>query len=392
MPGPNYRDLMPEAERILGNRVRTPEISLLMWDDLAALPKAIWLVDGVLQRDSIACLWGASRSFKTFLAIHLGLHIATGRPWFGRSTQPGYVVYLVGEGATGFQKRAYAAADVLGMVSPDFAVVPRAYDITDSCTVGALCRRLGDLQPAAIFVDTYFRYAPGRDHNKQVDHSLVMAGLDRLRQEFAALIMPLDHGTKDPGDVRGPGGTVHKFAGYDTVLMLERKGKSSTATLTMQKQKDAEELGPLEITFVEHCGSLVVGSDGSVWEEDARRQDIGETGLALRGSAESALAGLAGISTDDGETMSWSKWRDAARLAKPTFNAARKHLVERNLVEKVNRQYRLTSTGRDRFLRSRGLKVVSPDQEETGHGGNTGFTPLRGETVRPDPDPSGTEV
>ena len=40
-----------------------------------------WLIDGYLEANSLVVLYGPSGSTKTFLALHMGLSIATGRPF-----------------------------------------------------------------------------------------------------------------------------------------------------------------------------------------------------------------------------------------------------------------------------------------------------------------------
>jgi AAA domain len=46
-----------------------------------------WLIKGLLPKEGIGTLFGASGEYKTFTAIHLCLHIATGEPWGGRKVK-----------------------------------------------------------------------------------------------------------------------------------------------------------------------------------------------------------------------------------------------------------------------------------------------------------------
>jgi hypothetical protein len=55
------------------------------------------LVEGILPAKGIVGLIGDQQSFKTFLATDLALHIAFGRPWFGRRVSKGAVVYISAE-------------------------------------------------------------------------------------------------------------------------------------------------------------------------------------------------------------------------------------------------------------------------------------------------------
>ena len=45
---------------------------------------------------------------KTFIAIDVSFHIALGRPWTGRKTRQGCVVYVAAEGGRGVYKRLAA--------------------------------------------------------------------------------------------------------------------------------------------------------------------------------------------------------------------------------------------------------------------------------------------
>src|SRR6266849_2165500 len=74
--------------------------------DLEGLPSMDWLIDGLLPAKSFACLYGPPGSYKSFLALDIGLSIANGRPFVGLSTQQGDVAYIAGEGTpVGFRGR-----------------------------------------------------------------------------------------------------------------------------------------------------------------------------------------------------------------------------------------------------------------------------------------------
>ena len=63
-----------------------------------------------MPKDDLVVLFGASGTFKSFLAIDMALHIAHGLPWLGRKTAAGSVVYVAAEGAGGLRKRLAAYA------------------------------------------------------------------------------------------------------------------------------------------------------------------------------------------------------------------------------------------------------------------------------------------
>jgi len=62
------------------------------------------LIEGVLDLDSMAMLYGRRGSYKS-LALDWALCVANGTRWHSRPTTQGTVVYLVGEGLNGFVQR-----------------------------------------------------------------------------------------------------------------------------------------------------------------------------------------------------------------------------------------------------------------------------------------------
>lgn len=61
-----------------------------------------WLIKGVLEADSLGCVFGAPESYKSFLALKLAYSVVTAQPFFDHETKtPGPVLYFAGEGARG---------------------------------------------------------------------------------------------------------------------------------------------------------------------------------------------------------------------------------------------------------------------------------------------------
>ncbi len=71
-------------------------------------PTLSWLVKDLLIDGGLSTVFGGPGTSKTFLALDLALHIAHGREWFGRKVTQGGVVYVTGEGSTGFRQRMKA--------------------------------------------------------------------------------------------------------------------------------------------------------------------------------------------------------------------------------------------------------------------------------------------
>jgi hypothetical protein len=96
-------DVMPAA---------FPDTDVVAWSPLAGLRRmteARWLIDGVLQQDSTALVFGEPGTFKSFMAMDMAVAIASGQPWQGRQTERAVVIYLAAEGGDAVHLRRAGA-------------------------------------------------------------------------------------------------------------------------------------------------------------------------------------------------------------------------------------------------------------------------------------------
>ena len=116
-------------------------------------------------------MYGQSNCGKTFLALDLALHIAEGRPWFGREIAQGPVLYLALEGGNGIRNRivAYRAEHGLEDAHPPFYVVPQPLNLLapagDLAAIVKTAEQVGDEAGAPvvlIVIDTLSRAMAGR--------------------------------------------------------------------------------------------------------------------------------------------------------------------------------------------------------------------------------------
>lgn len=215
---------------------------LLTLDDLAAFPPARPVLKGYLYRDTVARMYGASGSMKSFLALDVAIHVANGWDWHGHRVEAGPVVYIVAEGAAGVWKRGAAWQQHHGKkIGPDLKFLPRPVQVTGSewDALVVACERL---RPVLVVLDTQARITVGVDENSNTDMGEVVALVDRLKAATGACVW-LVHHTGHNAD-RSRGASAVKGA-MDTELSVKRDGKElneTTVTLGVEKQKDTEEL------------------------------------------------------------------------------------------------------------------------------------------------------
>ncbi|MFJ6852181.1 AAA family ATPase [Streptomyces sp. NPDC091271] len=215
---------------------------MLTLDDLAAIPPARPVLKGYLYRGTVARMYGASGSMKSFLALDIAVHVANGWDWHGHRVEAGPVVYIVAEGAAGVWKRGAAWQQHHGKkIGPNLKFLPRPVQVTgtewDALVVA--CERL---RPVLVVLDTQARVTVGVDENSNTDMGEVVALVDRLKATTGACVW-LVHHTGHNAD-RSRGASAVKGA-MDTELSVKRDGKEldeTTVTLGVEKQKDAEEL------------------------------------------------------------------------------------------------------------------------------------------------------
>jgi len=160
------------------------------------------IVEGVLARESIAVMYGQSGSTKSFVAIEIGLAVASATPWRGHVVkQRGRVVYVAAEGGREMHNRLVAAHQnyELGPADAvDFWLVPSVVRlIEDSPDVDRFVRTVSELAgaegAALVIIDTLSQSMAGGDENGPKDMSAAIAAFQRIRDELGAAVLIVHH-------------------------------------------------------------------------------------------------------------------------------------------------------------------------------------------------------
>ena len=253
-------DLMPQARQ---------GFEILSLDDLENLPDPRWLIARHVPQEGFGLLYGAPGCGKSFVVLDASLTLAYGlRDWHGDEIEArrGRVLYLAGEGSSGFKARvrAWRTGRLLPDVSPAFHLIRQPINFLRSSDIDLLIRtiREADLPDLdLVVVDTVSRSIPGADENLQKDMTLFVDAVAKVQDAFRCAALGVHH-TSRQGNLRGS--TV--FEGQaDFVFHLERQKGSSIGQLHCTKQKD--------------------GPDG--WHDSYRFQEVGGSLVPVRFKAES---------------------------------------------------------------------------------------------------------
>jgi KaiC/GvpD/RAD55 family RecA-like ATPase len=227
-------------------------------DSIVARPPPTFLVDQHIPDTSMGFLYSEPGVGKSFCAIDLGLTIAHGLPdWHGYTvTAPdnAAVIYLASEGSFDLRNRilAWHKARALEKIAKSFLVIEATINFMHADDVNKLMRTIHatakarGVKPALVVIDTVSRAMPGADENTQRDMTLFVKATDAVRDQFKCAVMGVHHANKGNGDMRGS--TVLRGAG-DYVMRLEKAKGASVATLTMEKQKAAQDGWARQVVF-----------------------------------------------------------------------------------------------------------------------------------------------
>lgn len=227
-------------------------------DDLAALPPVEYLVPGVLPRRGLGFLYGPSGHGKSFVALDMGLSIASGIAYAGRPTRRARVLYVVAEGVSGLNRRADAwrIHNPHGDPGDRFKVLPEAINLADPNGVdaGNIAAIAEENRSEMIIFDTMARAMTGFDENSARDVGVFIANAELVARSVDGLVLPVHHTGKD--QTKGMRGSSAAFGGADVVIECSRN--ENEVTLKNTKMKDSEEFDPLRFLMVRKGESIAL--------------------------------------------------------------------------------------------------------------------------------------
>ena len=223
-----YRTSPDEMEQIADNR--PPE-----------------LIDGFVPSGGVMVLAGAPATGKSFTALSWAAAIAEGSPWFGRATRQASVLYVLGEGFSGFGKRIKAWKTVNGRP------MSNNIDFIDGLTYGAslkdpaavqqLIGLINEVPTGLVVFDTLSVLANLTNENDNAEVAQIMANVHTIAQATGATAMVIHHTTKSTGSVRG----ASAFVGNSDTVVVAAKEKNDNSTFLLStsaqhggKQRDGE--------------------------------------------------------------------------------------------------------------------------------------------------------
>jgi len=211
---------------------------------LDTIPEPTWAIDGILPESGYSLIYGRRSTKKSFLALDMGLSLATGRPFHGRDVKRGRVVYFAGEGFGGNRRRikAWFKAGKLNHrdYAQDFALVPFTSK-WDTLRGRDLVRQvLSDIAadgPISLVVIDTARRAMTGDESGPTFVGAFLDGVSGICREFGCSHLIVHHAGKDESKGARGGSPFEDDA--DAVFHVT-KGIGGTVWFKCTKQRDDE--------------------------------------------------------------------------------------------------------------------------------------------------------
>jgi hypothetical protein len=273
-----WRD--PQAEPFIRPDMRREAreanpIKLLSYAEMAALPEGEFLIHGAIVRRAKNVLFGASNSFKSFMATDMGGSISTGRTYHGMSVKKCPVIYVANEGANAVGRKRIpawmAAHEIPQAERGNIYLVNVETILPNKISLNNLLRAIRSIVPPGedffLIIDVLRGTMTGSDSDDEAAAAWTMAAEILVKE--GATILTLTHSPySDDGRIRG---SSHLWGSFEGRLHAEGDKEKRTCVLKVDRFKDHDSNGQWgfqldEVEVEEHPGetSLVPRLDGEV--------------------------------------------------------------------------------------------------------------------------------
>ena len=228
-------------------------IRILNYQQMMQMPAPAWLIEGILPERALTLMFGDSNSFKSFLAVDMACHIATGLDWHGQTAKQGLVVYIAAEGAYNLARQRIAGwADYHGVIPDYLYLIPQGLTLDNQKTLQHLQAAIDALpvEPVLLVSDVLAGTIEGSDSEIEVIQRRLIGTRQLIERYQLAELMITHSGWLQKARARG---STHLWGSADTRLGVARKGQAYAATLKVERHKDAESGASFNLTLKPHA-------------------------------------------------------------------------------------------------------------------------------------------
>lgn len=223
------------------------------WLDQTALPPLDWLVEPLVVHGDKVIAAGESRAMKTWILLHMQLHIAAGMDWLGfkipKARKCLYVDEEMNQRTLIRRVKRLAIGAGIPLREIDFSCLSQQGWLVSEHGAKHLLSslKLADFDPDVIFAEALVRVMPG-DENAAADVSKFWRHVTPLVERGKTVLFShhltkpsdqpgvpkktADHRTRGSGDI---------LAGCDSHFSLSRKWPETQTVLEFWKSREGEE-------------------------------------------------------------------------------------------------------------------------------------------------------
>lgn len=199
-----------------------------------------YLIKRWIDRDAISMVYGDSNSGKSFFALDMAFHVASGIGWQGERVRKGKVLYVAAEGGRGFSKRIKAIEEARSQLyhagKDHLFLLPVQIDLHGQEDAKAIIDGTPLQSVSLLVIDTLAMSIGAGNENDAASMSQFITNLTLLKSHFKCHVMIIHHTGKD--SAKGARGHSSLRAAVDTEIELTKAGEARLAQT--QKQRDME--------------------------------------------------------------------------------------------------------------------------------------------------------
>jgi putative DNA primase/helicase len=236
------------------DKTKAPErrYRVLAADDLLNTPPLRWLVRGVVPAQGLACMYGASGSGKSFLALDMCAAVAGGAEWFDCRVTAASVTYVALEGEHGFRQRVNAWQQHHGRDIPNaLRFVMQPFDLRNSDDMVELADAVIASGGAGglLIIDTLNRASGGADENSSKDMGEIIDAAKGLQAKLGGTVLLIHHSGKDA--TKGLRGHSSLHAALDAAVEVRRDGDRREWVIAKSKDDGDSAAYPFRLEVIE---------------------------------------------------------------------------------------------------------------------------------------------
>jgi len=343
------KSLQPKIKKVKRNRSLFSDITDLTNNIVAP----DYLIDGLVELDTIGALIGASSVGKSFAAISMAASVATGSMFAEKAVQQGKVLYLAGEGMNGITRRFSGWEQHTGNQIPKGSIHVSNKTISlDASGASALLAATADMDQdiKLVVVDTLARHMTGEENSNR-DMSAFIAAVDTIREEHGCAVLIIHHTGHSTDKSNRARGASAFYASLDFEFLM-KGNKKGLGTIEGTKHKEGSiyptrgfSLVPVELDGITNTNGDPVTTAVVEWNDFC--EDLSDADKMNEPSKAYLSLKNALIENDDYNGISVENWRDCSyRNSDSTnkdsqrseFNRHKNKLIETGVIE-INGDY-----------------------------------------------------